>query len=92
MCPSPGARGPWQVVYVSKITRTERDETTGEENPREIPFMRSYTVFNVEQIDGLPAHYYAIVRKQRDRAERIAHAEAFLAATGAEVRRGGGRA
>ena len=26
---------------------------------REIPFMKGYTVFNVEQIDGLPAQYYA---------------------------------
>jgi antirestriction protein ArdC len=82
----------WQVFYFSKIGRMERDKATGEENSREIPFMRSYTVFNIEQIDGLPAHYYAIVPKQRDRAERIAHAEAFLAATGAEVRHGGGRA
>ena len=25
----------------------------------EIPFLRGYSVFNVEQIDGLPAVYYA---------------------------------
>jgi antirestriction protein ArdC len=50
-----GERG-WQVVYVSKITRTEADAETGEETPREIPFMKGYTVFNVEQIEGLPAH------------------------------------
>jgi antirestriction protein ArdC len=48
-----------QVVYVSKITRTETDAETGEDNDRQIPFMRCYTVFNVEQIEGLPAHYYA---------------------------------
>jgi antirestriction protein ArdC len=82
----------WRVVYVSKITRTESDPDTGAENPREIPFMRSYTVFNVEQIDGLPAQYYAIIPKRPDPATRIAHAEAFLAATGAEIRHGGGRA
>jgi antirestriction protein ArdC len=80
-----------QVVYVSRITRTERDAKTGEENPREIPFMRSYTVFNVHQIEGLPSHHYAIAQKPEP-AQRIAHAEAFLAATGAEVRHGGTRA
>jgi antirestriction protein ArdC len=81
-----------QVVYVSKITRTATDADTGEEAAREIPFMRSYTVFNVEQIEGLPAHYYAVVAQRTDPAQRIAHAESFLAATGAEVRHGGARA
>jgi antirestriction protein ArdC len=82
----------WQVVYVSKITRTERDEATGEEKGREIPFMRSYTVFNVEQIDGLPAHYYAVVSPKIDPVLRNERSEAFFAATGAEVRHGGTRA
>jgi antirestriction protein ArdC len=81
-----------QVVYVSKITRTETDADTGEASPREIPFMRSYTVFNVDQIEGLPPHYYAVAAQRPDPAQRIAHAEAFLAATGAEVRHGGARA
>ena len=41
------------------FTRTETDGETGEESERDIPFMKGYTVFNVEQIDGLPAHFYA---------------------------------
>jgi antirestriction protein ArdC len=81
-----------QVVYVSKITRTETDAATGAESSREIPFMRSYTVFNVDQIDGLPKHYYAVVAQRPDPAQRIAHAESFLAATRAEIRHGGARA
>ena len=47
------------VVYANTITRTETDDATGEEVERDIPFLKGYTVFNVEQIDGLPAHYYA---------------------------------
>src|ERR1700693_2688902 len=47
------------VVYANSITRTERDEKTGEDTEREIPFLKRYTVFNVEQIDGLPETYYA---------------------------------
>jgi hypothetical protein len=47
------------VVYADKIIRTEADTKTGEEAERAIPFMKGYTVFNVEQIDGLPEHYYA---------------------------------
>jgi antirestriction protein ArdC len=81
-----------QVVYVSKLTRTERDAETGEENARQIPFMRSYTVFNVEQIEGLPQHYYTVIAPRSDPVQRNADAEAFFAATGAEVRHGGNRA
>lgn len=46
------------VVYANTITRTEQDEATGEETERDIPFMKGYTVFNAEQIEGLPAHFY----------------------------------
>ncbi len=42
------------VVYANSITRTETDEATGEDIDREIHFMKGYTVFNVEQIEGLP--------------------------------------
>jgi len=47
------------VVYANSITRTEHDDKTGEDVEREIPYMEGYTVFNVEQIDGLPEIYYA---------------------------------
>jgi len=46
------------VVYADRITRTETD-AKGEEIARSIPFMKGYTVFNVEQCEGLPAHYTA---------------------------------
>ena len=39
--------------------RTETNAETNEESIRAIPFMKGYTVFNVEQIDGLPAQYTA---------------------------------
>ena len=45
------------VVYASRFTKTETD-TKGEEVARDIPFLKTYTVFNCEQIDGLPDHYY----------------------------------
>ncbi len=35
-----------------------RAETTGDE-PEAIPFLKRYTVFNVEQCDGLPKHLFA---------------------------------
>ena len=47
------------VVYADSIKRKETDEKTGDEIDREIPFLKGYTVFNVEQIEGLPEVYYA---------------------------------
>ena len=39
------------VVYADKIRRTEEGDN-GEELEREIPFFKSYTVLNVEQIEA----------------------------------------
>jgi len=77
------------VVFASAIKRTETDEATGDETEREIPFLKGYTVFNVEQIDELPAPYYAKAQPRHDAIERIAHAEKFLHATGAKIAHGG---
>jgi antirestriction protein ArdC len=80
------------VVFASSFSRTEANEATGEESARDIPFLKGYTVFNVEQIDGLPAHFLAPVAPRLDPVQRIEHAERFFAATGATVRYGGDRA
>lgn len=81
------------VVYANRIRREDVDEATGETAEREIPFMRAYTVFNCEQIDGLPARFQApAAAAALSAAERIARAEAFFAALGADVRHGGAHA
>ena len=80
------------VVYANTITRTETDEESGEETAQEIPFMKGYTVFNVERIDGLPAQYTMPAQDVLDPVQRIAHAESFFANTKADIRHGGNRA
>ena len=80
------------VVYANSLTRSETDPETGEEQARDIHYMKGYSVFNTAQIDGLPAHYYAAPAPLAPRFERIAHAEAFFAATGATIRHGGNQA
>jgi len=79
------------VVFASKITRTEATPQ-GEETERKIPFLKGYTVFNVEQIDGLPSHFTAPAAPTLDPVQRIAHAESFFANTKADIRHGGDRA
>ncbi len=80
------------VVYADRMTRAATDRDTGEETERSIPFLKSYTVFNVEQIDGLPEHFYAKPEPKGEPVARLAHADAFFAATGATIVHGGSRA
>jgi antirestriction protein ArdC len=79
------------VVYANTFKRTEED-AEGQEIEREIPFLKGYTVFNVEQIEGLDEHFYAKSEPKFTAVERIAHAEKFFAATHADIRYRGGRA
>jgi antirestriction protein ArdC len=81
------------VVYANAIHKTEIDRATGEAVEVEIPYMKGYTVFNVEQIDGLPDRYHAtLAAPVRSDAERNAQLDAFFAATDATIRHGGNRA
>lgn len=80
------------VVYANTITKNETDPETGEDEEQTIPFMKGYTVFNVEQIEDLPPHYYAVAEPQLDPVERNDHAERFFAETRADIRHGGNQA
>jgi antirestriction protein ArdC len=79
------------VVYADRITKMETDDH-GEEQERDIYFMKGYTVFNAEQIEGLPPHFYATVAAPLDAAQRIDSADQFFANTGADIRHGGNQA
>jgi antirestriction protein ArdC len=76
------------VVYANSITRNEIDTDSGVEVARDIHFLKGYTVFNVEQIDGLPAQYTAPASPRLDVSARIARAERFFGATGATLAHG----
>jgi antirestriction protein ArdC len=82
-----GSRGTL-VVYADRITRTETAED-GQECERDIYFMKGYTVFNVEQIEELPPHFYATAAPTLDPMQRIEAADRFFAGTGADIRHGG---
>lgn len=79
------------VVYAGTVTRAEPDGD-GEESEREIHFLKGYTVFNAGQVDGLPEHFQAPVPEPPEPMQRLAAADRFFAATGAEIRTGGTRA
>ena len=79
------------VVFADRFTKTETNDQ-GEEIEQDIPFMKAYTVFNVEQIEDLPTHYYTKPEPKGEPLQLIANAEAFFVATGATIRHGGNMA
>ena len=79
------------VVYADRFRKTETNDN-GDDIEREIPFLKGYTVFNCEQIEGLPARYLAPATPVLDPVQRIALAEIFFGNTNADIRHGGGRA
>ena len=79
------------VVYADRLTQTGTDDK-GQEVEEQIPFLKAYTVFNAEQVEGLPAHFYAQPADPLPLSERIASADAFVATTRAELHHGGNMA
>ena len=79
------------VVFASRLTKSEADGN-GNEVDREIPFLKAYNVFNIEQIEGLPDSYYERPATTIDPLERIEHADRFFCNTGAVIRHGGNQA
>ncbi|GAC1045327.1 ArdC family protein [Rhizobium sp. No.120] len=79
------------VVFASRFTKTEADGGGGAVD-REIPFLKAYTVFNVEQIDGLPDHYHHRPTPVGNPVQPIEKADRFFRNTGAVIRHGGTQA
>lgn len=79
------------VVFADRFTKTDQNDR-GEEVEHSIPFLKGYTVFNVEQIDGLPTRYQEQPEAKPEPLALHQTAEDFFAATGAHVRHGGNKA
>lgn len=81
------------VVYYGTSTKTERDEQTGEEREEGFRFLKTYTVFNAAQIDGLPERFQIEPEAPALPApDRIEAAEAFFSKIPATVNHGGNQA
>jgi antirestriction protein ArdC len=85
-----GERGT-RVYFVKKLQ--VRDEDDASDATRTVPMMREYTVFNVNQCDGLPDRVMSVGEiKPRNPDERDATIDDFLACSGAAIREGAGEA
>ncbi len=76
------------IVYYGDASKTVTDEQTGADKEQGFRFLKTYTVFNVAQIEGLPAHFHAVPEPAPE-AQRIEAAEAFFASVPAIVNHGG---
>ncbi len=83
-----------QVVYGGRDETVERDPETGAEERRVYGFLKTFTVFNVEQIDGLGERWhrsYAEIHPiNRDR--RRDGLDGFFRGLGIDIRHGGDEA
>ncbi|MBP5972500.1 DUF1738 domain-containing protein [Brasilonema sp. CT11] len=79
------------IVYADSFTKKQTTED-GEEIEQEIYFLKSYTVFNVEQITSLPEDYYNKPEPRPVTIERIEQAEKFFTAIPISVRHEGNEA
>lgn len=77
-----------RVVYANRLVRTDSDAPEGAPE-RHIGFLKSYTVFNLRQIEGLEDRYPTAPTSSLDPALKVVAIEAFFAATGAVIGHGG---
>ena len=85
-----------RIVFFKLLERDNaqdsRFQAANDEPARKvIPLLRSFTVFNAAQVEGLPAHLTLLPAPQPEGAANDA-AEALLARSGATIQHGGSRA
>lgn len=74
-----------QIVYADSIVKQKEDDN-GEEQTYKIPYLKTYTVFNASQIDGLPDHFYQKPQpEQLNDKQRITELEKFFTKTKADI-------
>ncbi len=81
------------VCYADRFTPKGEEEKARDEDrdARQIAFLKRFTVFNVDQCEGLAEEIVATPPLPEER-ETIPNAEALIGATGADFRIGGGSA
>ena len=78
------------IVFVGMFEKDASESRSGE--AERVSFLKSFTVFNVAQCDGLPAEIAAPPAETVNPNTRDACAEEFLRSTRADIRHGEGRA
>lgn len=85
-----GERSTQVVYYGTAVKGGEAEEA--EDCKKLLRFIRTFNVFNAQQIAGLAPRFYAGQTATAPVTGRIPELEAFVRKTGADIRYGGGRA
>ena len=94
--PSHVPPGEWgtTIVFWRPVTKTERD-ANGNEQEETYFLLKTYTVFNIDQVEGDHLDHLRLGHGQLESEEvqqRFEQADAAIDATGADIRHGGNRA
>lgn len=82
-----GEKGTMVVYADTFLPKLEQDKAAASgEEPRRVGFLKRFTVFHVQQCDGIPD---PDATPLPGRTEVLPHVEAVIAATGADIRIGG---
>jgi antirestriction protein ArdC len=88
---SPGQWGT-NIVFCKPITKTTVDPASGEQDEEKFFVLRTYTVFNADQVSGAERFQVAEEPGTSETQPDYAPAEELIVATGADIRHGGERA
>jgi len=80
-----------RITFAKSYQKRITDEITGEVTEESRVAIRFYSVFNIAQTEGLPAHLYRVLEPQPFVDAQPA-VEAFIGAVGAPIKHGGVRA
>ena len=87
-----GERGTTACYADSFIPKAERERATqAGDDPGRVPFLKRFTVFNIEQCEGLPAHFNSPLAPVPE-SELVPAADTMIATSGAVIKHGGGTA
>jgi len=81
------------VCYADRFTpQDERARARDEQrDARTVAFLKRFTVFNIDQCEGLPGSYVQLLEMPPEH-EMVPHADALIRASGADFRSGGSKA
>lgn len=94
-----GAHGQFALFYKQGVTKEKPDETLAPDDPnqphgsRSYRLLRSYTVFNADQIQGLDDQFHpAVIERPVPTSELQPEIDAYVAAIPVKITHGGDRA
>lgn len=82
-------RGSWgtTIIFTKPVIKTKQEDD-GTESEERFQVLRTYTVFNLDQVDGPFDHLRASVNEQASTFEQFEQADELIEASGADIRTG----